>query len=230
MESVNPAKMTKAELVEKIGELQGRLAAIQTDNPAMEHLFLQEGFGLTPKEADFLYLFSDGKPHTKLQILKSIYADRPNDAPEIKIIDVYLCKMRKKVNRFGIEFETIWGGGYVLNVGLDVVTAARRGIMPSPAEQIPERIVPPRLIQERTGAMSQRTLAEIIRRCDSNGRATFEVREFAASIDLRKNLLNVIVYLEQRGFITVIKRATKKPQAVRRWTVRVAPHVLAGRR
>ena len=39
------------------------------------------------------------------------------DEPEIKIIDVFVCKLRKKLSKIsgGIEFvETVWGRGYVL--------------------------------------------------------------------------------------------------------------------
>jgi two-component system cell cycle response regulator CtrA len=39
------------------------------------------------------------------------------DEPELKIIDVFICKLRKKLDSAsgGINFiETVWGRGYVL--------------------------------------------------------------------------------------------------------------------
>jgi two-component system cell cycle response regulator CtrA len=39
------------------------------------------------------------------------------DEPELKIIDVFICKLRKKIARLnaGIHYiETVWGRGYVL--------------------------------------------------------------------------------------------------------------------
>ena len=39
------------------------------------------------------------------------------DEPELKIIDVFMCKLRKKLSAAtgGINYiETIWGRGYVL--------------------------------------------------------------------------------------------------------------------
>lgn len=34
------------------------------------------------------------------------------DEPEIKIIDVQICKVRKKLATTGIEIDTVWGRGY----------------------------------------------------------------------------------------------------------------------
>jgi two-component system cell cycle response regulator CtrA len=44
------------------------------------------------------------------------------DEPEIKIIDVFICKMRKKLaNASGGKdyIETVWGRGYVLRQPMD---------------------------------------------------------------------------------------------------------------
>lgn len=52
---------------------------------------------------------------TKEQIMNAIYSLRPDgDAAEIKIVDVFVCKARKKLAVFGIEITTIWGRGYML--------------------------------------------------------------------------------------------------------------------
>ena len=38
------------------------------------------------------------------------------DEPEVKIIDVFICKLRKKIEQATGEnyIETVWGRGYVL--------------------------------------------------------------------------------------------------------------------
>ena len=36
------------------------------------------------------------------------------DEAEIKIVDVWICKIRKKVKAYGIEVQTQWGQGYFL--------------------------------------------------------------------------------------------------------------------
>ena len=52
---------------------------------------------------------------TKEMFLNQLYGGM--DEPEIKIIDVFICKLRKKLaNASGGKdyIETIWGRGYVL--------------------------------------------------------------------------------------------------------------------
>lgn len=42
-----------------------------------------------------------------------MYYDRLNP-PDIKIVDVFVCKMRKKLRPYGITIDTVWGRGYLL--------------------------------------------------------------------------------------------------------------------
>ncbi len=54
---------------------------------------------------------------TKEQLLAEMYAHRygMDDEPEIKIVDVYICKLRRKFRKFpGLEIETIFGRGYAM--------------------------------------------------------------------------------------------------------------------
>ena len=44
----------------------------------------------------------------------ALFSDRIDDPPEIKIIDVCICKVRKTLQPFGIEIKTCWGAGYEL--------------------------------------------------------------------------------------------------------------------
>ena len=56
-----------------------------------------------------------GTTLTKEMFLNHLYGGM--DAPEIKIIDVFICKMRKKLasSSDGRDYvETVWGRGYVL--------------------------------------------------------------------------------------------------------------------
>lgn len=223
-------QMTRSELISRVGELEAKVALMQDVNEPASLLFLQEAFDLTLKEAEYLHLMADGRPRTKRQIMMGVYPDRLTDLPEIKIVDVYLCKIRKKVNPFGVEFETIWGSGYHLSIGREIVQDAIAGVMPKQVSRSPSRPVTPHLVHDRRGTEAQKMLAELIRRCDVDGLVEFEAREFAAAIQMKRNILYVIEYLEQRGLITIINRASKQAQAVRRWTVKLAPHVFEGRR
>ena len=72
---------------------------------------------LTGKEYAMLELLSlrNGVTITKEMFLNHLYGGL--DEPEIKIIDVFICKLRKKLsNACGGDnyIETIWGRGYVL--------------------------------------------------------------------------------------------------------------------
>jgi two-component system, cell cycle response regulator CtrA len=72
---------------------------------------------LTGKEYQMLELLSlrKGTTLTKEMFLNHLYGDM--DEPEVKIIDVFICKLRKKlaVACNGEHYiETMWGRGYVL--------------------------------------------------------------------------------------------------------------------
>ncbi|WCA57549.1 winged helix-turn-helix domain-containing protein [Agrobacterium tumefaciens] len=48
---------------------------------------------------------------SKEQLLSCI-ASHVDDEPEIKIVDVYVCKLRKKLKPLSISIDTVWGAGY----------------------------------------------------------------------------------------------------------------------
>jgi len=51
---------------------------------------------------------------TKDQMMTMLYADRPDEEPDSKTLDVMICKMRKKLRPHGVEIRTIHGAGYEL--------------------------------------------------------------------------------------------------------------------
>ena len=72
---------------------------------------------LTGKEYGILELLSlrKGTTLTKEMFLNHLYGGM--DEPELKIIDVFICKLRKKLseaNSGDHYIETVWGRGYVL--------------------------------------------------------------------------------------------------------------------
>lgn len=72
---------------------------------------------LTGKEYQMLELLSlrNGTTLTKEMFLNHLYGGM--DEPELKIIDVFICKLRKKLSEAtggGNHIETVWGRGYVL--------------------------------------------------------------------------------------------------------------------
>ncbi|SDC08087.1 two-component system, cell cycle response regulator CtrA [Bradyrhizobium brasilense] len=81
-------------------------------------------FGLTAHEAKIFGLLMKKPLVTKEFAISALYFHKQDEA-EIKIVDVFICKARKKLKPFNIEIETVWGQGYRL-------TAASRAI----AEQL----------------------------------------------------------------------------------------------
>lgn len=54
------------------------------------------------------------RPVGREQLFDWLYQLRPNEVPEIKILDVLICKIRKKVEPLGLRIDTLWGRGYGL--------------------------------------------------------------------------------------------------------------------
>ena len=82
---------------------------------------------LTSKEYGILELLSlrKGTTLTKEMFLNHLYGGM--DEPEPKIIDVFICKLRKKISKVanGDNFiETVWGRGYVLRDPAEVKAKA----------------------------------------------------------------------------------------------------------
>ena len=78
---------------------------------------------LTGKEFQMLELLAlrKGTTLTKEMFLNHLYGGM--DEPELKIIDVFICKLRKKLSNAsgGKDFiETVWGRGYVLREPSDL--------------------------------------------------------------------------------------------------------------
>lgn len=71
---------------------------------------------LTGREYSILELLAlrKGSTLTKDMIMSHLYGGM--DEPEIKIIDVFICKLRRKLSAAGCEnlIETLWGRGYLL--------------------------------------------------------------------------------------------------------------------
>ena len=83
---------------------------------------------LTGKEYQMLELLSlrKGTTLTKEMFLNHLYGGM--DEPELKIIDVFICKLRKKLAEAteGANYiETVWGRGYVLREPIPVEAQRR---------------------------------------------------------------------------------------------------------
>lgn len=70
---------------------------------------------LTRSEKALLTIISDraGKVVSKETLSMLLYADRVDNPPDEKIIDVWVCKIKPKIQPRGCDIETVWGEGVV---------------------------------------------------------------------------------------------------------------------
>ncbi|MFZ1660969.1 MAG: response regulator transcription factor [Paracoccaceae bacterium] len=94
-----------------------RIGKIDVNLDAKTVMVEEKAVHLTGKEYQMLELLSlrKGTTLTKEMFLNHLYGGM--DEPELKIIDVFICKLRKKLSEAtGGEnyIETVWGRGYVI--------------------------------------------------------------------------------------------------------------------
>lgn len=116
------------EAPEDIQALREELEYVKADN-SLELMPLVSTFGFTTTEAQIFLILqrSPGMQVGKEAIHNRLYSARPDDAPEIKIVDVLVCKLRKKLEGTSWSIETIWGVGYKL-VGTE-------NVLPPPSQK-----------------------------------------------------------------------------------------------
>ena len=56
----------------------------------------------------FGILMKNRAPRTET-FMTALFSEDADDPPEEKILDVWICKMRKKLKPHGIEIKTHWG-------------------------------------------------------------------------------------------------------------------------
>lgn len=96
---------------------------------------------LTGREYDFLQvmMLHKGVLLTKERFLSGLYADS-EETPDLKIVDVFVCKLRRKLAACGAAemIRTVWGRGHVLfDPAAEAVAAARASHCPTSAPAQP---------------------------------------------------------------------------------------------
>jgi DNA-binding winged helix-turn-helix (wHTH) protein len=94
---------------------QEKLSFVVADNIRDVSPVMSE-YGLTHREARLFLILqrSAGQMCSKDTLLTRLYHDQIDDAPDVKIIDVFVCKVRKKIEGSRYRLDTIWGEGYRL--------------------------------------------------------------------------------------------------------------------
>lgn len=72
-------------------------------------------FGLTGKEA-MIFSIIMARPIARKEEVMAWYVSEyaEADIPDPKIVDVFVCKLRKKAKLYGIDVQTKWGEGYFM--------------------------------------------------------------------------------------------------------------------
>lgn len=74
-------------------------------------LMARKVFKITHDPARLLVTLLDGRPHGRDGLYDVLYGNR-SDGPEIKILDVYVSRLRRSLGAYGITIELLWGFGY----------------------------------------------------------------------------------------------------------------------
>lgn len=101
----------------RIAELQATIERLQEENAALVEQLVElkpppVDYRLTASEARIVACLARRPMASKSQLMLALYAGRVNDEPDIKIVDVLICKVRKKLEPLGISIKTRWGQGY----------------------------------------------------------------------------------------------------------------------
>lgn len=95
---------TENEMLRERCRLLEAMVGITFESPPM--------FGFTRAESIIFGVLMKSKLATKQNLMLALYHNRTQDEAEIKVVDVWVCKMRRKLRPYEIEIETQWGQGY----------------------------------------------------------------------------------------------------------------------
>jgi len=109
------AEAKAAALESENAELREKVALLETAKIGRAGFLSPDEWGLTTSEEALFACLWANREATKDALHLALYWDSGADGGAgLKIIDVYVCKIRKKVQPFGIKIKTIWGRGYAL--------------------------------------------------------------------------------------------------------------------
>lgn len=111
-------RRSKAGAAVDIVEFAAGKAKLKINFTTRSAMINNEYIHLTPKEVGILLLLTSRPDHvlTKEAFISHLYVEGVDDEPELKIVDVFMCKLRRKLataHEDAAKFiETVWGQGY----------------------------------------------------------------------------------------------------------------------
>lgn len=107
---------THAEISEDDLNAKEKLLWLSAADDVGQLVELSRRFNFTPLEGRFfLVLERAGRSIDKETVHNRLYHDRVDDAPDYKIIDMLICKVRKKLKGSSYSIKTVFGVGILLN-------------------------------------------------------------------------------------------------------------------
>lgn len=210
MRPENMQMWSKSDLIDHIYHLENKLQVY--DEAGRDDNITKAGhlFHTTGKESALLIAMADGRVHTKDNLIQMIYIDRPDEAPEMKIIDVFICKLRKKVSKWGIHIKTSWGRGYYV----DNVERLKGYMNGEPLEidtstpAAPVTMGVDHSYHEEAGAnlIAVFTAIKLVHDSDPKPRIIFTSRKITALSGIKTKVTPYINKLHKQGYIRIVKR------------------------
>ena len=114
-------------------DVDARLEAIEDENDRLRErirqlekvmgmdITLPLEWGLTGHERMVFGVLMARSMATKDACMAALYRNVGKDEADPKIVDVFVCKMRKKLGPFGVVIKTVWGAGYKLEPDIKAI-------------------------------------------------------------------------------------------------------------
>ena len=105
----------RIEVLERENEtLRERIAQLEAQLRGGDR-YVPVEWGLTRSEATMVLALSTRQQCSKDMLMQALYSGGVDEGAKPKIVDVFICKIRKKLKPFGVDIATIWGLGYALD-------------------------------------------------------------------------------------------------------------------
>src|SRR5690606_6870131 len=208
--------MNREELIDYVHDLETRVAAADGIANEQGRLNLAKALNLTPTEATVLAHLASGKVCSKAHLLSLVYGGA-YDTPGVKIVDVYIYKLRRKLAGTGIRIETIWGSGYFVPDPKKLRAVMAGGEVERGHEDEPPAIGRPSgSYVAKWGSVRDRAL-EYLRSVAGGGVVRVTANELTVALEQRALGAVVQRNFERSGHIAILEKpATRRPL---KWTI-----------
>ncbi|MGV0878046.1 helix-turn-helix domain-containing protein [Martelella sp. FLE1502] len=103
--------------LEEMEELRERNRQLEAALVGLADTALAMDLGLTPIEFTIFRVLKTHRVVSREALMTALYSGRPQDPPDPKVIDVFICKLRKKLAAHGFDIASQWGTGWRLERG-----------------------------------------------------------------------------------------------------------------